>query len=312
MSKTLVIPALAKLNLALAVAPPEQDALPDGKPNLRAGWHRISSIFTCITLADELALTPLPAGPSRFSIRWAPDAPAPSPIDWPIEKDLAFRAHALLEAHIGRPLPVEVVLTKRIPVGGGMGGGSSNAAAMLLGLASLFEIDPTALPALGARLGSDVPFFLDLERPPREAARPALVQGFGERIERRSAFSSSVVLICPRLPCPTPAVYRAFDRQLREMHAFRFRETEIRSIFDSGQSLDSRALFNDLAAPAFEVAPALRDLHARASQVHTPVHVTGSGSTLFALADSKDAPSLTESLRRQLSAESAVLTASLI
>lgn len=312
MPESLIIPSHAKLNLALAVAPPEPSALPGGSVNPRAGWHRISSVFSCIDLADELTLKHLAAGPSRFSILWAPDAPSPSPIDWPIEKDLAFRAHALLEAHAGRPLPVEAVLSKKIPVGGGMGGGSSNAAAMLRGLASLFGINPAALPALGARLGSDVPFFLDSERPPHQPARPALVEGFGEHIERRSSFTSSVVLICPRLPCPTPAVYRAFDRQLQTKNAFRFRDAEVRSLFELHKPIDSRALFNDLAEPAFEVAPALRELHTRASEVHSPVHVTGSGSTLFALTNEADPARPTDAFRRCLAQTATVLTASLV
>lgn len=312
MPESLVIPAHAKLNLALAVTPPEPSALPDGKPNPRTGWHRISSIFTCIDLADELALTPRAAGPSRFALRWAPDAPNPSPIDWPIEKDLAFRAHALLESHLGRPLHVEAVLTKRIPVGGGMGGGSSNAAAMLRGLAALFQLDTSPLPALAAKLGSDVAFFLDSSEPITRPARPALVEGFGDHIARRARFDTGAVLICPPVPCPTPAVYKAFDRRLAQQSDFRFREHEIHALFNSAAPLEPRALFNDLAEPALDVAPPLRDLLAAATKIHSPIHVTGSGSTLFAIVHPRDTEDVAARLRAGLAGHARVLASRLV
>lgn len=281
--------------------------MPGGNANPRAGWHRICSLFSCIDLCDELALTPLPRGLSRFSIRWADGAPVPSEIDWPIEEDLTFRAHAMAEALVGRELPVEVVLTKRIPVGGGMGGGSSNAAAMLRGLSELFGLDPASLPLIGAKLGSDVPFFLDAEARVGEPARPALVEGFGERMTRRTPIRSDIVLICPPLACPTPAVYRAFDRHLLEVRSFRFREPEARTIFESSLPLRSQALFNDLTEPALAVAPALREIHACASKVISPIHVTGSGSTLFALVPESGASTIVDSLRAALSSRAAIV-----
>lgn len=311
MSGTLVIPSFAKLNLALAVSPPEPQSSPGGDRNPRAGWHRISSLFSCVDLADELALTPLPPGLSRFSVRWAHDAPSPSPLDWPIEKDLIFRAHAMAEELAGRELPIEAVLTKRIPVGGGMGGGSSNAAAMLRGLARHFRLDPDSLKPIAAKLGSDVSFFLDSGRGLADPARPALVEGFGDRISRRKPLDAGVILICPRILCPTPEVYRAFDRWLASRPMFRFRQDEARAIFNSDHPLDSRSLFNDLAEPAFEVAPDLQAIHALTSRAHSPVHVTGSGSTLFALVGPSESAAVAAALRARLPAGTAVIATAL-
>lgn len=310
-SETLVIPSFAKLNLVLAVSPPEPQSAADGGRNPRAGWHRICSLFSCVNLCDELALTALPSGLSRFSVRWAPDAPSPSPLDWPIEKDLIFRAHTMVEELLGRELPVEAVLTKRIPVGGGMGGGSSNGAAMLRGLASLFRIDLELLKPIASKLGSDVSFFLDSDQGLADPARPALVEGFGDRITRRAAFEAGIVLVCPRISCPTPEVYRAFDRWLASNPAFHFRQDEVRATSSSNRPLDPRSLFNDLAEPAFDVAPELGAIHAAASRAHSPIHVTGSGSTLFALVAPSESTAVAAALRAQLPAGTAVIATAL-
>ncbi len=213
----------------------------------------------------------------------------------------------MLEAGAARALPVDAVLTKRIPVGGGMGGGSSNGAAMLRGLAQLFDLDPALLAPIASKLGSDVSFFLDTAQDLTQPARPALVEGFGETSQRRDPFHFDVILICPPLACPTPAVYRAFDRHLAESPAFRFREAEARELFKSNWQLTSSSLFNDLAEPAFAVAPLLRDIHAAALTVFAPIHVTGSGSTLFALVTPADAPSAIAALRARLSSQATIV-----
>ena len=159
MPDSLAITAYAKLNLALSVGPPVPPR----------GYHPIASWFVCIGLSDTLRLTRLqPGSPSRHTIRWAPGAPRPTPIDWPVERDLAVRAHRLLEHHTGRPLPVDMTVDKRIPVGAGLGGGSSDAAAALRALNTLFSLGLPAdqLRALASHLGSDIPFFIDEDPDP--------------------------------------------------------------------------------------------------------------------------------------------------
>ncbi len=268
---SLSLEARAKVNLALAVGPPE----PEGP---KRGWHPIASWMAPVSLADTLTVTRLPEGSlSRYAVRWAEDAPRTSVIDWSITRDLAVRAHLALEQRAGRPLPVQMRLDKRTPVGGGLGGGSSDAAAMLRAINELFDLkfEISDLRELARPLGSDVAYFLDDDALPR----PALVEGFGDRIERTAPVAGSLVLLFPDFGCPTPRVYAAFDESIPDS-TFETRAAAARAL---AEGADVRAeLFNDLATPAEMVAPDLRELRAQVeSLTSVPAHVTGSGSTLF-------------------------------
>lgn len=279
--------APAKLNLALAV----------GTPAPPKGYHPIASWFVATDLCDDVEIERCsPGTPSVHRVEWHADAPKATPIDWPIEKDLAVRAHRLLESATGRELPLKMTVRKRIPVGGGLGGGSSDAAAALVGINWAFGLGlrAEALRELSTRLGSDVAFFID-DDGAGSRPRPAIVTGFGERIERCAGVPRGwrAVLLFPPFGCPTGAVYAAFDAR----PAPAFRDQAVRGLVaraaDGG--LDPRALFNDLAQPACDAAPALADVLKRlapaggdagemggASDIG-PVHVTGSGSTMFVL-----------------------------
>jgi 4-diphosphocytidyl-2-C-methyl-D-erythritol kinase len=284
-----VIDAPGKVNLALAVSPPE----PAGAP--RAGWHRICSLFTPVTLAGTVEVRPHADAtrPGTFATAWAPDAPLPSAIDWPPEKDLCWRAWRALEAHTGRTLPCELVVRKRVPVGGGLGGGSSECAATLLALNRAFALGLSSadLRAIGQRLGSDVGYFLLAEPAlgqglaPGLAPGPALVEHFGDQLHALAgARPPRLLLLLNALACPTPAVYRAFD-DVATPEAERFaRVRALAQAWQSAEALRDVQLFNDLAAPALKVRPDLAELHRRCQRVLSrPVHVTGSGSTLFVL-----------------------------
>ncbi len=272
----ITVSAPGKLNLALAVAPPE----PPGSP--RAGWHRIASWFHAIGLAGEVRAER--AQTTTHSIDWAPDAPAPSPIDWPVTADLTHRALLALEARVGRTLPTRLTIAKRVPVGGGLGGGSSEAASTLLALNALhaLDLDHAELARIGAMLGSDVPYFLDEARAPcapDDAPRPALVTGFGDEIERTPRVGADAVLIVPSFGCPTPAVYRAFDADPPASFA-----GSAVALAARGADLAAPLPPNDLAAPACLVEPRLGELLRRAHEVEPRVRVTGSGSVCFVLA----------------------------
>lgn len=315
-AKALSLRARAKINLCLSVSPPLPAGATDEAGRPRGGWHRICSWFAPIELADEVTIERLAEGgrgaASRFEVVWAPTKKggANAPIEWPLEKDLGVRAHALLQQHLGRDLPVHVRVVKHIPAGGGLGGGSADAAAVLLGLRELFAptLAVSTLVELSKSLGSDIAFFLDDAHgggvdashglgstlPRRQAPpatpppRPAIVSNFGDRIERIASpvKGLGLVLIVPGYGCPTPAVYGAYDRSPREL-----REAAVRALAARSDSLVGEDLFNDLEAPACAVAPELGALLTRLRACHDlpRVHVTGSGSTLFCLSGEPEA-----------------------
>ncbi len=268
--KTSARRARAKINLALAVGPPEVD-----------GMHPIASWMVPTDLADDLTVTRLePDRLSLYGIHWAEDAPHRStPIDWPITSDLAVRAHRTLESHVGRALPVMLRLEKRIPVGAGLGGGSADAAAMLLAVRELhdLDVDDATLRTLAAELGSDVPFFLQTLDDGDLGPRPAIVEGLGDRIEPAAEPDLALVLVAPAFGCGTGAVYRAFDG----LPSVPLRATDVRALA-ANPAIGPDSPFNDLAPAAELVEPRLRTLRdAIERMAGTRPHVTGSGSGLF-------------------------------
>jgi len=267
----------AKVNLALAVGPP----IAGNGPN--AGLHPICTWMASIDLADHLRIERAD-NHTRYHIRWHTG----QSVDWDLETDLCVKAHRALERHLARTLPVEIELEKRIPAGGGLGGGSSDAAGTLLALNALFELglDQHELRAIASGLGSDIAYFIDDASPPA----PAIVSGLGEHIERLDRRSIPLVLICPPFECSTAAVYRACDR----LGPKPLDETQVRNIALRG-SLDE--LFNDLSPAADVVEPRLVELRrCIASTAKVSAHLSGSGSTLF-VPGGRD---LAEVLRRAL------------
>lgn len=287
--------AHAKVNLALWAGPPE----PRGAE--RAGWHPIATWMHAVELHDTVEVSPVPpGGRGQFLRAWAAGAPRPSEIDWPIEKDLAARAASWFfwslgaQGQPGAP-DVSLAVIKSIPVGGGLGGGSSDAAATLLALGDLAGVDfeEEAWPQIASALGSDVPFFLDPRRP-AEPPRPALVEGFGERVERVGRAEGWLVLVFPPFGCATPAVYRALDA----LGSREDRSAEVGRMARAGVVEEGR-LFNDLSAAACAVEPRLVEVIAVVERVTgRRAHVTGSGSTLFVVAgDGSEAAWLAERVR---------------
>lgn len=298
--QTVRLRAHAKINLALSLAGPE----PAG--GLRAGWHRISTWMHAIDLADDVLVEPLGEGPavsgdavSTWSARWAPDAPRRGVIDWPVERDLAWRALLAVESHVGRQLPTRLILTKRIPTGAGLGGGSADAGATLLAVDRAWGLGlgVEVLRTLGAALGSDVPFFVDEAVAAGDPPAPAVVGGFGESIERTARAPGEMVLMVPAFGCATGSVYRAFDDAVAAGKGGTLDPERVAALARRG-AVDSAALWNDLAEPACAVRPELATLRHRAREVlgHA-VHITGSGSAMFAIAEPGSAAACVERLR---------------
>ena len=243
--------APAKINLSLSV----------GTKNTQ-GMHPVVSRAVCVAFSDDIEITRLEAGDlSRYAIMWHNDAKRKSPIDWSVTNDLAVRAHRLLEAEAGKPLPVQMKLQKRIPVGGGLGGGSSDAAAMLLATSELFDLE-FDLAGIGANLGSDIPFLL--------TGGSAIVSGLGESIESQDADELHLVLIMPAYGCPTGEVFDAYD----ELGGGLLDELRVRD----------GDVFNDLFNAACIVADELAKDAARLTElVECKIHLSGSGSTMFCI-----------------------------
>jgi len=274
----------AKVNLALSVGSP---VLASG-----GGMHSIASWMVAVNFSDSLMLEKLKGDHSEFDIAFDEDEETHQPIatvDWPLEKDLCFRAHALLEQHLGKRLPTRLRLRKRIPPGAGLGGGSSNAAQTLVGLDRLYDlhVHPKYLLDISRQLGSDVAFGLGVAR----GIKSAIVTGLGDEITPAPRKDTiDFVLIFPPFGCPTGPVYKAFD----QLHSYAPSETELKPAdVDRVQALASsptvaqHASFNDLAEPACIVRPQLRDLKAQLeSTMSLPIHITGSGSTMFLIAPS--------------------------
>ncbi len=267
------------MNLCLAVAAAE----PAGAA--RAGWHQIASWFHAVDLWDDVYVERAVVGGTTFEREYAPDAPKKGEIDWPLEKDLGFRALKVLEGYCGEKLAVKVKVRKRIPSSGGMGGGSSNAATMLRTVNSLFglQIEAEELMRLSLKLGSDVAFFMDgdLDRPPR----PAIVRGFGERVERVARVGNELSLLFPDFGCATEAVYQMFDAIVKR-ERWEFREDLVREIVDRSQkrgSVESTELFNDLWSAAETIEPRLGHIAAEIARSGVKACLSGSGSTLFVM-----------------------------
>ncbi len=173
--------APAKLNLFLHVLGRRDD-----------GYHLIQSAMQLIDLADRLIIAVDRSG------RIARGADVDG---IPVDEDLAVRAARLLKAESGTSLGASITVDKRIPVGGGLGGGSSDAATVLLALDHLWGLGwpRERLIALGLRLGADVPFFV--------AGENAFVEGIGERLTPMRLPPAVYALVHPGVAVPTAAIF---------------------------------------------------------------------------------------------------------
>ena len=178
-------PAPAKLNLFLHVTGRRAD-----------GYHELETAFQLIDLQDRVHLRRRDDGQiTRLN-------PLP---DVPPEQDLTVRAARLLQQRGATGFGVDIGLDKQIPMGGGLGGGSSDAATVLMALNRLWGLDrPQAeLAELGLGLGADVPFFI--------FGRTALARGVGEQLEPIELPQRSFVVIAPPVAVPTASVFGAAD-----------------------------------------------------------------------------------------------------
>lgn len=268
----------AKVNLSLRVVGRRPD-----------GYHLIDSIIVPISLYDELVISTGSgtAAPQDPAIRVASnsDAAPGGPAN------LAYRAAAAFAAAIRRPLTISIDLDKRIPVGSGLGGGSSDAATVLLALNRCCgrPLAPRRLLQLAAAIGADVPFFVH--------GRPARVRGIGELVAPLTDPCPLALVVCwDRRPLSTQAVYTAFDASL----------TTVPPVSNIPASAGSRRLYsevlvNDLEAVASRIHPGVVAVKARLLD-HGAMGalMSGSGSAVFGVwPDGRSARATAERLRAE-------------
>lgn len=265
MSSVLKLPSFAKINWELSVLGRRAD-----------GFHELRTIFQTVTLHDELTF----AETADERLHLTCDAPE-IPVD---ERNLICRAAAALKQRYNLRRGAAIHLEKRIPAEGGLGGGSSNAAVALMGLACLWRIETSKdeLCALGARLGADVPFFF--------TGGTALGTGLGTHITPLPEVAAGQLLIVtPNEKVATAEAYKALNA-----HALTKPEGDtILPISRADEHFaDSfpAALHNDFEPAVFRLKPEVE--RAKNSLVRAgarPALMTGSGSSIFGIFENQEA-----------------------
>jgi len=255
-------PAPAKVNLYLHVTGRRAD-----------GYHLLDSLAVFGPAADTLEARPAEKltlaldGPFGAALSAEPD-------------NLVLRAARALAARGGTTQGAALRLTKRLPVASGIGGGSADAAAALRLLNRLWGIglDEAALAALAAPLGADVPVCV--------ASRPAIMQGVGELIRPAPELPPcGLLLVNPRLPLATPAVFRARQGGFSLPAELPASWPDVASM-----ATDLGRLANDLEAPALSLCPMIAEVLAalRARPGCLLARMSGSGATCFGLFTTPD------------------------
>jgi 4-diphosphocytidyl-2-C-methyl-D-erythritol kinase len=245
-------PAPAKLNLFLHVVGRRAD-----------GYHLLQSVFTLIDRADRL----------RFRVRRDGLVARVNDVAGvPAEEDLTVRAALLLKEASGTPLGADIEIEKHIPMGAGLGGGSSDAATTLIVLDRLWEtgFGPEALAELASGLGADIPFFLP--------GGAAWAEGTGDELRAIELPPRWYVVLTPPVHVPTREVFAAPELT---------RDTEPLKMEDFSARPRSKSFVNDLEPVVTARYPVVLEyldwLRRRA-----PARMTGSGACVFAEFDSRE------------------------
>ena len=244
--------APAKLNVFLHVT--------GRRPN---GYHTLQTAFQLIDWGDVLHFTLRADGLVR-RVTDVPGVPAAS--------DLVVRAAELLKRHTGTALGVDIEIEKRLPMGAGLGGGSSDAATVLLALNRLWKLDLTrdTLQALGLQLGADVPFFI--------FGKNAFAQGVGEVLEAVPLPPRCFLVVTPKVHVPTAAIFS--DETLT-------RDSEAVTITDFLAQQSSNSRWPE-SFGRNDMQPVVVGKYAEVARVIewfesiAPARMTGSGASVFA------------------------------
>lgn len=241
--RTLTVPAPAKLNLFLHVTGRRAD-----------GYHTLETLFVPLDFGDTITVTSRADG----AIRRAADVPGVPP-----QNDLAIRAAGALKQQTGCTLGADIAVAKRIPMGSGLGGGSSDAATVLLALNRLWRVNlpRTELMRIGLSLGADVPFFL--------SGGPALARGIGELLTPMSLPTMWIALIVPGVAVSTASIFAAPELT-------RNAQSAKLDVFSEGYGR------NDLQPVAVAQFPDIAAALAMLGERSRGARMTGSGGGVFA------------------------------
>jgi 4-diphosphocytidyl-2-C-methyl-D-erythritol kinase len=250
-----VFKAPAKINWFLNVIGKRQD-----------GYHDLQSLMQCVSVFDTL------------SLEESDDIEVFTESDIPLDQNLVYKAALLLKKSYGIKTGARITLRKDIPIAAGLGGGSADAAAALMGLNSLWKLDvpETKLASLGAAIGSDIPFFLN--------GTAALAEGRGERITPVELITPHTLLIVkPALGISAGWAYSKLDELSKPLD-----NNQIKAFTEALENKDYPALFemasNALEAPVFKKHPEIRELKDRLLECGASFSaMSGSGSSVFGL-----------------------------
>lgn len=269
-SERLLVRSPAKINLTLAVGPRQAD-----------GYHELESIVALLDFGDDVHVS------ARDDRRIVIECDTPGvPTD---DTNLAAKAANALRAQSNISAGATIRLTKRIPAGAGLGGGSSNAATTMMLLRDVWKLSlkRDELATIAATIGSDVPLFFH--------GPLCTMRGRGEIVQPLAvSLVASAVLVMPPIHSATAAVYRQFDAlspppKRESADELIARLSRANASFPEGprQLLGEElmsATFNDLEAAAFGATPELRDFATRLREVTgREFRMTGSGAAFFCL-----------------------------
>ena len=246
------------------------------------GFHELETILQPVNLGDGMTFER--AGTGLRLTCSHPELPADS-------KNLVHRAADAFLTAAKISDGVRIHLQKNLPLAGGIGGGSANAAVTLTALNELFDspLTPGTLDELAAAIGSDVPFFLQ--------DKPALATGRGEQIRALEPFAAlkgkAFLLAHPGFGIPTPWAYQTLARFPEALNGKPGRAAELITRLQTNDWTDAGGFYNSLEAPAFDKFPVLQ-LHQRFLRENGALAslMSGSGSTTFALTDNLAAANL--------------------
>jgi len=274
-TKSLRLRAPAKVNFGLRIRKRRDD-----------GYHELESLFLPLDLSDEIEVRVAaqepgqPLGIPLTVLGGASEVPT-GPDNLVVRAARAFVEVAKLQVSL------ELRLEKRIPTGAGLGGGSSDAAAVLRGLDQWFlgMVSREDLERIAVRLGADVPFFLQ--------PKPAWVSGIGERICPVDGISSyPLLLVNPGTPLATSEVYGSYDRRADALTPWDAGST-MRAVFafqqrPRGRELEA-LLQNDLEPAARALCPAIEAIRSQlCARGAMSVGMSGSGATMFGVFEDED------------------------